>query len=114
MKQLSPYFRLVKKGSILVYLTFHLFTIFLILLTVTIRQSLLAFVYAIIILPFLKASAEVLTQRLFAQESQRFIIEGEIHEVNRAMNEKLEEMHPIQQEIQKQKDEIITIRKKRE
>jgi len=63
LKEQSIYFRLVKQGSILVYLTFHIFTIFMIFLMVTMRQSLIALVYILILLPRIKEGAEVLSQR---------------------------------------------------
>ena len=37
IKANSTYYRIVKQGSILVYVTFHIFTIFIILLMATMR-----------------------------------------------------------------------------
>lgn len=66
LKNQSMYFRIVKKGSLFVYLTFHIFTIFIVLLMATLRQSIISVLYVLILLPHLKTAAEVLTQRLFA------------------------------------------------
>jgi len=60
IKRNSSYFRIVKQGSQLVYLTFHIFTIFLVLLMATLRKSLIAIGYVIILLPRIKDGAEVL------------------------------------------------------
>jgi sRNA-binding regulator protein Hfq len=51
MKQNSIYFRIVKQGSMLTYLTLHIFTIFVILLMATMRQSLLSLIYVFMLLP---------------------------------------------------------------
>ena len=60
IKDNSKYFRIVKSGSILVYLTHHVFMIFVILLAATLRQSLIALGYVFILLPRIKDGAEVL------------------------------------------------------
>lgn len=62
-KQQSIYYRLVKQGSILVYLCFHVFTIFLVLLMATLRQSFIAVGYVLIVLPRIKSGAKVLMQK---------------------------------------------------
>jgi hypothetical protein len=59
-KEINIYFRLVKQGSILVYLAFHIFTIMTILLMAVLRRSFLSFVYVLIVLPNLKSFAQVL------------------------------------------------------
>lgn len=66
LKRQSNYYRLVKQGSLLVYLTFHMLTITIVLVASTVRQSLIGFLYVLVILPHLKSAAEVLSQRLFA------------------------------------------------
>lgn len=63
LKQQSFYFRTVKQGSVLVYLTFHIFMIFVILMMTTVRRSIISFVYIVILLGRMKDGAEVLTQR---------------------------------------------------
>jgi hypothetical protein len=60
LKQLSTYFRLVKQGSILCYITFHIFTIISILFLAVVRQSLVSVGYVLILLPNLKNAADVL------------------------------------------------------
>jgi len=54
------YFRIVKNGSIAVYLAFHIFTIFLVLLMAVLRKSLISFGYVAILIPHMKDGAEVL------------------------------------------------------
>lgn len=60
IKKNCMYFRLVKQGSQLVYITFHIFTIFIVLLMAAMRQSLFAIIYVFILLPRMKDGAEVL------------------------------------------------------
>ena len=71
LKEQSFYFRVVKQGSILVYLTFHVFLIFVILMIATVRRSLISFIYVLILLPRMKDGAEVLNQRDFNQGRKR-------------------------------------------
>jgi len=67
LKQKNFYFRLVKQGSMLIYLSSHIFVLFVILMMSTIRQSIIGFLYIFfIIFCFFKTSAyagSVLTQR---------------------------------------------------
>ena len=56
-KQQSVYYRLVKQGSILIYLCLHIFTVFLILLMAACRQSFIALGYVFVILPYIKECA---------------------------------------------------------
>lgn len=70
-KQLSPYFRIVKQGSVLTYLTFHIFTILVVMLLATVRQSIISLGYVIILLPRMKDGSEVLMQRDLAQDSKK-------------------------------------------
>lgn len=69
-KEQSIYYRIVKQGSVLVYLSFHIFTIFLILLMATLRQSFLALGYVLIFIPRLKQGSEVLMQRNVFQDNE--------------------------------------------
>ena len=68
LKNRSIYYRLVKKGSVLIYLTFHVVTLLLVMLIAVIRQSVISLLYVLVLLPHLRTAAEVLTMRLFAQE----------------------------------------------
>jgi len=63
IKENSVYFRLVKQGSQLVYVSFHIVTIFIVLLMATMRQSLISLGYVLILLPRMKDGSEVLDQR---------------------------------------------------
>jgi len=60
MKEASIYFRIVKQGSIVVYLSFHVFTILCILFMAVLRQSFISLGYVLLILPHMKDSADVL------------------------------------------------------
>ena len=51
LKNNSFIFRLVKHGSMFIYVFFHVFTIFVILLTAVMRRSLLSLGYIIILFP---------------------------------------------------------------
>lgn len=66
-KEQSLYFRLVKQGSVLVYLTFHVVTCLVVLLMGVLRQSFLSLGYVLILLPRMKDGSEVLRQRLLHQ-----------------------------------------------
>jgi hypothetical protein len=63
LKYNSAYYRIVKQGSTLVYICFHIMTIFVILLMATMRQSLISLGYVLILIPRIKDGAEVLNQR---------------------------------------------------
>lgn len=63
LKKNSSYFRLVKQGSQLVYISFHIITIFVVLLMAAMRQSVLAIGYMFILIFRMKDGAEVLKQR---------------------------------------------------
>jgi hypothetical protein len=80
-KQQSTYYRMVKQGSVLVYLCFHIFTIFLILLMAALRQSFIAIGYVLIILPRVKSGAEVLMQRDLSMKNQIEDLELEIESI---------------------------------
>jgi len=60
LKDNSNYFRMVKQGSLLVYLSFHIFTIFIILLSSILKKSVLSFGYIIILIPKLGSGSGVL------------------------------------------------------
>lgn len=63
IKENSPYYRIVKQGSQLVYISFHIFTISIVLLMATMRQSIISLGYVLILLPRMKDGSEVLDQR---------------------------------------------------
>jgi len=81
IKKNCVYFRLVKQGSQLVYITFHIFTIFIVLLMAAMRQSLFAIVYVLILLPRMKDGAEVLKQRDIQQGKDLEDIENDIDDI---------------------------------
>lgn len=70
LKKNSSYFRLVKQGSQLVYISFHIITIFVVLLMAAMRQSLLAIGYMFILIFRMKDGAEVLKQRDLEQKRE--------------------------------------------
>ena len=69
IKENSPYYRIVKQGSQLVYISFHIFTIYIVLLMATMRQSVISLGYVFILLPRMKDGSEVLDQRNMNQNS---------------------------------------------
>jgi hypothetical protein len=71
LKDNSSYYRIVKQGSQLVYISFHIFTIFVIMLMATMRQSIIAMGYVIILLPRVKNGSEVLDQRNMHQNTSK-------------------------------------------
>ena len=81
MKESSSYYRIVKQGSVLVYLSFHIFTIFIILLMATMRQSILSLGYVFILLLKMKDAAEVLNQRSIQQNKKTKEIRAKIEEI---------------------------------
>lgn len=88
LKQQCVYYRLVKQGSILVYLTFHIFTILQILMMAALRQSFLAIGYVFIVLPYINDASEVLIQRNIHADSKVHDLEEEI----KALEESLESL----------------------
>ena len=70
IKRQSLYFRLVKQGSIFIYLSFHVFTILVILFMAVLRQSYMAFGYVFLILPRIREGAHVLKQNLIELEKE--------------------------------------------
>lgn len=61
LKEECFYFRAVKQGSVMVYLSFHIVLCFIIMVMATVRRSLISFGYIAILLPRMKDGSEVLT-----------------------------------------------------
>lgn len=61
----------MKQGSILVYLTFHIITIMIVLLMATMRQSLFSIGYVVIIVYNVKQGSKVLIQRDQSKHKER-------------------------------------------
>jgi len=78
IKENSSYFRIVKQGSVLVYISFHITTIFVVLLMATMRQSIISLGYVFILLPRVKDGGEVLDQRNIHQSKAKDDLEDEI------------------------------------
>jgi hypothetical protein len=87
IKENSLYFRLVKQGSVLVYLSFHIVMIFIVLLMSILRQSFLAIGYVFILVPRLREGAEVLKQR----DIQLVKKKNELAEEVSSLHQKLEQ-----------------------
>lgn len=81
IKKNCVYFRLVKQGSQLVYISFHIFTILLVLLMAAMRQSLFAVVYVLILLPKMKDGSDVLKQRDIQQGKEIEDLDNEIEDI---------------------------------
>lgn len=86
IKENSLYFRLVKQGSVLVYLSFHIVMIFIVLLMSILRQSFLSIGYVFILVPRLREGAEVLKQRDIQLVKKKNQLEEEVFD----LHEKLE------------------------
>jgi hypothetical protein len=56
-KEQNIFFRLVKQGSLLSYISQHILTITMILFLAVCRQSLISIGYVLILIPYLKESA---------------------------------------------------------
>ena len=78
IKDNSSYFRIVKQGSQLAYICFHIFTIFLVLLMATMRQSIISLGYVLILLPRMKDGSEVLNQRNIHQNQSKDQLQEEV------------------------------------
>jgi hypothetical protein len=91
-KEQSLYFRLVKQGSVLVYLTFHVVTCLVVLLMGVLRQSFLSLGYVLILLPRMKDGSEVLRQRLLHQGASRKLKEQEVKELEEAIEKRVAEL----------------------
>ena len=70
LKDGSIYFRLVKQGSVLIYLTSHVFTMMVILFMAVLRRSYISFGYVFLILPKIREGAHVLKQNLIEGEKE--------------------------------------------
>jgi flagellar biosynthesis GTPase FlhF len=70
----------VKQGSLLVYLTFHIFTIFIILVSCILKKSVLSFGYILILLPKLTSGSNVLDQREMLKAQRKDKLETEMEE----------------------------------
>ena len=62
LKEQNFYFRAVKQGSQVVYLSFHVATILIVMFMAVLRQSFIALIYVLILLPRVKDGSEVLQQ----------------------------------------------------
>jgi hypothetical protein len=60
LKSKSHYYQLIKNGSVLLYTTWHIFTIMMICVSALCRRSVLSTFYVISLLPYIKDSADVL------------------------------------------------------
>lgn len=100
IKDNNTYFRIVKQGSQLVYITFHIFTIFVVMLSATMRQSIISLGYVFILLPFVKDGAEVLTQRNIHQNENRDRLEEQVEQMQ---NELIEQAATLRKE---EKDDL--------
>jgi len=78
IKRQSLYFRLVKQGSIFIYLSFHVFTILVILFMAVLRQSYMSFGYVFLILPRIREGAHVLKQNLLELDKEIDNLEASI------------------------------------
>lgn len=90
LKDGCTYFRLVKQGSILIYLTSHVFTMMLILFMAVIRRCYFSLGYVFMILPKIREGAHVLKQNLIAGEKEIHDLEEKIEDLNLKLT-KLEE-----------------------
>jgi parvulin-like peptidyl-prolyl isomerase len=98
IKENSPYYRIVKQGSQLVYISFHIFTIYVVLLMACMRQSIISLGYVLILLPRMKDGSEVLDQRNMNQNSAQNKLQEEIDEIA----SKLQEMSKSGENITKE------------
>jgi uncharacterized protein YlxW (UPF0749 family) len=80
IKRQSLYFRLVKQGSVFIYLSFHVFTILVILFMAVLRQSYMSFGYVFLILPRVREGAHVLKQNLIELDKEIITLETSIAE----------------------------------
>lgn len=87
LKEECFYFRAVKQGSVLVYLSFHIFLCFIIMVMATIRRSLISFGYIVILLPRMKDGSEVLTQRDQNQAKLRHDAESKVKALRKEISE---------------------------
>lgn len=69
----------------MVYLTFHIFTIFVVLLMAAMRQSFFAFVYLLILIPRMKDGKDVLKQRDIQQGKDLEEVDVEIDDLEETL-----------------------------
>lgn len=62
LKYKSHYYQIIMNGSVLLYTTWHIFTIMMICVSALCRRSVLSTFYVISLLPYIKDSADVLLQ----------------------------------------------------
>ena len=101
------------------YLTFHVFTIFSVLMMAVLRQSFISIIYVLILLPSIKEGSEVLKQSTVAQGAKSDDIKEKIEklEENIAILLKQSKDQPdadivtIQNEIDNYKAAIFNLRK---
>lgn len=109
IKRQSLYFRLVKQGSIFIYLSFHVFTILVILFMAVLRQSYMSFGYVFLILPRIREGAHVLKQNLIELDKEITNLEDEIAKKAKlltTMDEDLEKLHKDEEKaFEKQREE---------
>jgi hypothetical protein len=65
LKEQNFYYRAVKQGSQLVYVSMHVVTILIVLFMAVLRQSFIALIYVMILLPRIKDASEVLDQSTY-------------------------------------------------
>lgn len=105
MKEASVYFRLVKQGSIVVYLSCHVFTILFILLMAVLRQSLISLGYVLLILPRLKDGADVLRQNLLGQNKAEIELNNDVKKLKQDIqiaSDEIDQNNQLKEEAEKQ------------
>ena len=118
LKNNSNYYRIVKQGSILVYLTFHVFTIFIVLFMAIMRQTLISIGYVICLLMRLNDAAKVLDQRKVQVDKRRKVLLEEIKQIRFEITElngedeskKINELQLIIKEKQKELEDVKKIK----
>ena len=119
IKDNSPYYRIVKQGSQLTYISFHVFTIFLVLLMATMRQSLISLGYVFILLPRMKDGSEVLDQRDIHQNKSKDNLQDEVDQMQERLKEAeenpdlmdAEEKKVILADLKEKQDQLIDLKK---
>jgi len=82
------YYRLVKQGSQMIYISFHIITIFIVLLMAAMRQSVFGILYVVILLPRMKDGAEVLKQRDIQQGKELEDLQHQIDDEKEVLKQK--------------------------
>jgi hypothetical protein len=75
----------------------------LIMISAAIRQSFISYIYVFIILWNSRAAAEVLSQRLYAQDEKRLEVSADLSSFEDKKREKNREINDINEDIIKQK-----------